>query len=84
MKLWTLVKVEYEGQCTGFDHFKTLVAVFEEKPDMQTVAPFLKGLSDNMGEAISEVSTLLRTGVLQVHFNCEYELTAVETGKRLA
>ena len=84
MKLWTLVKTEYEGQCTGFDHFDTLIVVFEEKPDIQTIAPFLRGLSNEIGEAISQIASLLKTGDLQTSTFEQYTLACIETGKRLA
>ena len=82
MKLWKLTKTEYYGQCTGFDHFETLVVVFEKKPNLQTLAPFLEGLSGEMGEAISEVSKLIDTGTLELSCH-DYELDCFETGKNL-
>ena len=82
MKLWKLTRTEYYGQCTGFNHFETLVVVFEEKPDLQTLAPFLDGLSGDMGKAISEVSKLIDTGTLEFGHH-DYELDFFETGKNL-
>ncbi|MCJ8336302.1 MAG: hypothetical protein MJH10_19055 [Epibacterium sp.] len=85
MKLWKLTKTEYYeyyGLCTGFSHFETLVVVFEEKPDLQTLAPFLEGLSGDMGKAISEVSKLINTGALGLRPH-DYELDCFETGKNL-
>ena len=83
MKLWKLTKTEdYGTQCTGFTHFDTLVVVFEKKPDLQTLAPFLEGLSGDMGEAISEVSNLINTGTLELSCH-DYELDYFETGNNL-
>ena len=82
MKLWKLTKTEYCGQCTGFEHFETLVVVFEKKPDLQTLASFLEGLSGEMGEAISEGLKLINTGNLELSCH-DYELDYFETGKNL-
>jgi Lon protease-like protein len=82
MKLWKLTKTEYYGQCTGFDRFETLVVVFEKKPNLQTLAPFLEGLSGEMGEAISEGLKLINIGNLELSCH-DYELDYFETGKNL-
>ena len=83
MKLWKLTKTEsYGTQCTGFGYFETLVVVFEKKPDLQTLAPFLEGLSGEMGEAISEGLKLINTGNLELSCH-DYELDYFETGKNL-
>jgi len=74
MKLWKLTKTEYYEQC--------LVVVFEKKPDLQTLAPFLEGLSGEMGEAISEGLNLINTGNLHLTYH-DYELDYLETGKNL-
>ncbi len=81
MKLWKLTKKEY---CGSFSHgqIETLVVVFEKKPDLQTLAPFLEGLSGEMGEAISEGLKLINTGNLYLTYH-DYELDYLETGKNL-
>ena len=83
MKLWTVIKTEdVKTQCTGFSTFDTLVVVFEKKPDLQTLAPFLEGLSKEMGQAISEVSTLLNSGYLDLN-KYSYDFDYIETGQKI-
>jgi hypothetical protein len=83
MKLWTVIKTEdVKTQCTGFSTFDTLVVVFEKKPDVQTLAPFLEGLCEDIGQAISEVSTLLNSGYLDLN-QYRYELNYIETGQKI-
>jgi len=55
-----------QGQVTGFDCDTSLIAVFDKKPDLATVSKYLKGLSNEMGEAITQVHGLLESGQLGI------------------
>jgi hypothetical protein len=62
-KVWTLTITEYEGQCTGFSSYVTLLAIFTKEPSPAQLAPYLGNhLSSTMGEAISQVISLIDTG----------------------
>ena len=79
MKLWMLIKCH--ENCDW--RTSTLIIVFEKKPDLETIAPYLKGLSDEMGEAIAQISSLLKTGYLQTNESESYNLQFIETKKQL-
>jgi len=86
--VWVLTLLEYmQGQHTGFDCDTKLIAIFDKKPDLATVSKHLKGLSNEMGEAISQVHGLLESGQLDVglYGDTTYELSVhdvVQANKR--
>lgn len=83
-KVWLLVETEYEGQCTGFSSYETVLGVFLSKPEPETIAPFVgKHLSSDMGVAINQVSTLVNTSSFSPSRSYDIELRAVPVGELL-
>ena len=67
--VWILTCTEYEDQCTGFSQATNLIAIFDQKPSLEVVAPMVTEWlpKDDMGRAISLITTLLNEG----HFEAQ-------------
>ena len=73
--VWILYEVETMTiQHTGLDESKEVKLVMSKKPSLAKIAPYLAGLSGDMGSAINQVSTLLGKGTLHVREGIHYEL----------
>lgn len=82
--VWMLVETEYAGQCTGFGSFERLLGVFLTKPCVKVLAPFVgRYLSDDMGEAISQVMGLVNDRILEPRCQVTLELKEIHIGQKL-
>lgn len=82
-KLWVLTKTEYEGQCTGFSEYKTLVCVWLDKPIITQLAPMLDGLNSEMGIAIKQVLDLIDDGLVVLDDFSDYSLSSICAGEAI-
>ena len=80
-KLWALTKIEYAGQCTGYDSETVWLGLFTKLPDIKTLAPFIGSyLSDDIGVAIQEVQTLIDEKELTLKRDYYLALSQVPVG----
>jgi hypothetical protein len=82
-KVWVLTKTEsYGTQCTGFPDRLSIIAIFGKKPSVKGIAPYIGGLSRDMGEAIGQVMTLVDEGYVSLSNDIEYSLTCATLNAR--
>jgi len=84
-KVWLLQRIEWCGhQCTGSGRETVLLGVFDSKPALVDLAPFIgPWLSKNMGVAIAQVATLQDKGVLDCGPSYDFKLYEVELNTNL-
>jgi len=64
MKTWILEETEH--WCGDAGAFTSTVAIFQDKPDIKTLAPYLNGLHEDFVEAVKECEKLISEGYVEM------------------